>query len=69
MAGALGRSVDAVGLAGEGDCVGGLGLCLCGVDLVDVGGVFEAGDLDGRDVLNVLKSVIVYPICKEHFYA
>lgn len=47
--GAGGR-VDAVRLAGEGDGAG-LGLSLEVVDLVDVGGVFEAGDLDGFDVL------------------
>jgi hypothetical protein len=67
VAGALDRSVDAVGLAGEGDWVGGVGLCLCGVYLVDVGGVFEAGDLDGRDVLNILKSVFCIPIAKSIF--
>lgn len=57
MAGSLDGSVDAVGLAGEGDWIGGLVLSLDAVDLVVVGRVFEAGDLDGRDVLSVLESV------------
>lgn len=67
MAGTLDRSVNAVSLAGEGDWVGGLGLCLCGVYLVDVGGIFEAGDLDGRDVLKVVKSVFCIQIAKSIF--
>jgi hypothetical protein len=69
VAGALDRSVDAVGLAGEGDWVGGLGLCLYAVDLVVVRGVFEAGDLDRRDVLSVLESVFLYPNYKDHVCA
>lgn len=50
--GALGRGVDAVGLGGEGDGVGGLGLGGEVVDLVDVGRIFDAGDLNRRDVLH-----------------
>lgn len=51
MSGSLDGSVDAVGLAGEGDGVGGLGLVLDAVDLVVEGGVFETGDLDRSNVL------------------
>lgn len=64
MAGSLDGSVDAVGFAGEGDWIGGLVLSLDAVDLVVVGGVFEAGDLDGRDVLGISRVSIVYPKCK-----
>jgi hypothetical protein len=50
LAGGDGGGVDAVRLAGEGDGAG-LGLGLEAVDLVDVGGVLQAGDLDVLDVL------------------
>lgn len=51
MSRSLDGGVDAVGLAGEGDGVGGLGLVLDAVDLVVEGGVFETSDLDGSNVL------------------
>lgn len=51
MSGSFDGGVDAVRLAGEGDGVGRLGLVFDAVDLVVEGGVFEAGDLDGSDVL------------------
>lgn len=60
MSGSLDGSVDAVGLAGEGDGVGGLGLVLDAVDLVVEGGVFETSDLDGSDVLCDFRLALIF---------
>jgi hypothetical protein len=56
----LDRSVDTIGLAGDGD--GGVGLGVLGgiEDFVDVGGGAEAVDLDLGDVLEMFVSYIVH---------
>lgn len=48
---ALGRRVDSVSLARKGYSTR-LRLCLCAVDLVNVGGVFKARDFDSSNVLH-----------------
>lgn len=61
LTGALGRRVDAICLAGDGDA-GRLGLGLQRVDLVDILGGVEALDRDLRDILRRLMLATACPL-------